>query len=176
MHLIQTPRLRIRRFHPGDAPFILKLVNDPDFLRYIGDRKVRNLEDAQAYLERGPIAMYRDHGFGLYMVETHSGEPIGTCGLMQRQRLAHADIGFAFLPEFRHRGLAEESARAVLNYALEELGQPNLFAIVQADNLRSIRLLRKIGFKAEGWFRLPDSDEPLSLMALHSEASQDLDR
>ena len=64
----ETARLRIARLTTDDAPFILGLVNDPDFLRYIGDRGVRSLEDAVAYITNGPLASYARHGFGLYLV------------------------------------------------------------------------------------------------------------
>ncbi|HEY3581254.1 MAG TPA: GNAT family N-acetyltransferase, partial [Pyrinomonadaceae bacterium] len=100
MIVLETERLILRHFNPDDAPFILALLNEPSFLAYIGDKKVRTLEDARQYIANGPVATYERHGFGLYQVElkdTH--RPIGMCGLLKREELPHPDIGFAFLPD-----------------------------------------------------------------------------
>ena len=66
--VLQTARLDIRRLAERDAPFILELLNDPAWLRFIGDKGVRTLDDAQRYIVDGPVAMYRRTGFGLYLV------------------------------------------------------------------------------------------------------------
>ena len=65
-----------------DAEFMLQLMNEPSWLLFIGDRGVRTLDDARAYILNGPIAMYARLGFGFYIVEQKDGQlPIGTCGL-----------------------------------------------------------------------------------------------
>src|SRR5690349_5438916 len=131
MTIIATQRLLLREFTTDDAPFILELLNDPAFLRYIGDKKVRTLDDAREYLVNGPIAMYQRHGFGLYRVElneTHT--PIGMCGLLKREELPQPDIGFAFLPDYRNKGFAFEAAAAVLQDARERLQLDRVLAIV----------------------------------------------
>ena len=150
MTVLETERLILRHFNPDDAPFILALLNEPSFLRYIGDKKVRTLEDARQYIANGPVATYARHGFGLYQVElkdTHT--PIGMCGLLKREELPHPDIGFAFLPDFWNKGFAYEAAAAVLKDARERLQLDRLLAIVNPDNESSIRLLEKLGFNFE---------------------------
>lgn len=67
--VLETPRLVVRRMSPDDAPFILELLNEPSFIQHIGDKGVRTLEDADAYITNGPIASYTKHRFGLYVVE-----------------------------------------------------------------------------------------------------------
>ena len=162
---IRTDRLTLRRFTLDDADFIVELVNDPDWIRNIGDRKVRTAEDARAYLLRGPLALYERHGFGLYLVSLDAtGERIGMCGLVKRDGLEHVDIGFAFLPAWRGRGFAEESARAVLAHARQDLGIERVVAIVSPHNQPSIRLLEKIGMRSAGRVKLPrDDDEEILL-------------
>src|SRR5262245_42217627 len=97
--ILETSRLLLRRLTEDDAPFVLELVNDPDWLRYIGDKKVRNLVDACRYLQEGPLLMYQRCGHGLYAVELKSsGLLIGICGLIKREGLDDVDLGFAFLP------------------------------------------------------------------------------
>jgi len=150
MTVLETKRLILRHFNVDDAPFILALLNEPSFLRHIGDKKVRTLDDARQYILNGPVATYERHGFGLYQVELkHSHTPIGMCGLLKREELPQPDIGFAFLPDFWNKGFAFEAASAVLNDARERLKLATLLAIVNPDNEASIRLLGKLGFTFE---------------------------
>ena len=135
MSLLETQRLIIRELNVDDAQFILTLLNEPSFLRYIGDKKVRNLDDARRYILSGPVASYERHGFGLFRVELKDSHiPIGMCGLLKREELPDPDIGFAFLPDFWNRGYALEAAAAVLNYARQRLKLDRILAIVNPDN------------------------------------------
>lgn len=154
--LLATDRLRLRRLDLDDAPFILKLVNDPSWLRFIGDKGVRNEGDARTYLAQGPIEMYARLGFGLYLVLLReSGTPIGICGLIKRESLADVDIGFAFLPEFCGHGYAHEAALAVMTHAKRDFSMRRLVAITAPGNERSIRLLRRLGMTLEESIDLP---------------------
>ncbi|HEX6649359.1 MAG TPA: GNAT family N-acetyltransferase [Pyrinomonadaceae bacterium] len=156
-----TSRLLLRRFSEDDAPFILTLLNEPSFLRYIGDKKVRTLADARQYLLNGPVASYERNGFGLLLVELEeSHTPIGMCGLLKREELPDADIGFAFLPAFWNKGFAFEAATAVLKDARERLGLERILAITSLDNEASIKLLQRLGFKFDKVVRLsPDAEQ-----------------
>ena len=154
--VLESDRLRLRRLTTADGEFMLGLLNEPSFIANIGDRGVRTLEGARKYLVDGPIASYAKHGYGLYMVELKStGEPIGICGLVKRDYLEDADIGFAFLPRFWSQGYAFESAAAVKTFALETLGLGRVLAITSQDNVGSIKVLEKIGLKFAGMIRPP---------------------
>ncbi len=143
----QTERLLIRQFKLADADFLVLLLNQPSFLRYIGDREVRNIADAQAYLHAGPLASYAQHGHGLNAVVLKAtGALIGMCGVLKRDTLPEPDLGYAFLPEFTGAGYAFEAAKACMRHAKQALQIPALLAIVQADNSASIKLLMKLGF------------------------------
>lgn len=158
--VIETRRLSLRRQTAGDAPFILRLLNDGDFLRYIGDRGVRTVEDAEAYIRDGAVASYEVHGFGLYLVELRDGrEAIGVCGLLRRDFLEDVDLGFALLPEHRRRGYAREAAEATIMFAHEQLGIERLVAIVSPENTASIRLLEGLDFRSRGPVEHPDGDD-----------------
>ncbi len=159
-----TERLVIRALAPADGPFILRLLNDPDWLRFIGDRGVRTLADAEAYIERNRTARAR-HGFGLDLVELKDGTPLGLCGLIRREGLDDVDLGFAFLPEHRGKGYALEAARATVAGA-PAFGLARLVAITSQDNASSIALLEKLGFRFEKLVRLPKEDEQLKLFSL----------
>jgi RimJ/RimL family protein N-acetyltransferase len=166
MTIIDTPRLRLRELTTDDAPFILALLNEPSFHRYIGDRGVRTTEDAVKYITNGPLASYAAFGFGLWLVEgKETGEPMGICGVLKREALDHPDLGFAFRPAYWSQGFARESARASLDYVRHTFGLDRIDAIVQADNERSLHLLEAIGFHREGTVRLtPDGHDLLRLV------------
>lgn len=167
MTVIETERLALRELTPGDAEFIRRLLNDPDFLHYIGDRNVRTDDDARRYIADGPAASYAAHGFGLWLVElTGDKSPIGICGLLKRPVLPDVDIGFAFLPPFRAKGYAHESARAVLTYAMGQLGLARILAVVNPENAASIRLLEKLGMTCERMVRLTDAAPEIQLFAI----------
>lgn len=147
MDVIETDRLVLRRQTVDDAPFVLALMNDPDWLRYIGDRGVRTLADARAYILDGAVAMYDLHGFGLYLVERKEDRvPIGLCGLLQRPFLDDVDLGFALAREHRGQGFAGEAAAATVAYSRDALGLDRIAALVSPDNAASIRLLEGLGF------------------------------
>jgi ribosomal-protein-alanine N-acetyltransferase len=165
--VLETPRLRLRVLVEDDAPFILELLNDPAWLRFIGDKGVRTLDDARAYIAKGPMDMVRRLGFGLYRVEVRDRElPIGICGLIKREALDDVDIGFAFLPRFRAQGFAREAAAAVLAYGRDVLSISRIVAITAPDNVRSIRVLEDLGLRCERNFRMPDDDHEVALYAM----------
>ena len=167
MNVLETERLNLRRLTGDDAAFILELLNDPSFIKNIADRGVRSVAAARRYILDGFVASYEKHGFGLYLVELkESGAPAGICGLVKRDTLADVDIGFAFLPRYRSKGYALESALAVKAYALDVLGLKRLVAITNPDNEGSIRVLEKIGLKYERMFRLSDDAPEIRLYAL----------
>jgi ribosomal-protein-alanine N-acetyltransferase len=155
---ILTPRLALRQLDPdSDADFILELVNTPGWLRHIGDRGIRSLDDARSYLREGPCEMYARHGLSLLLVERNdTGQKLGICGLIRRDGLDDIDLGFAFLPEHWSQGYAFESAVAVLRWGSRHLRLERIVAITAPDNVASIRLLEKLGFRFERLFRLQD--------------------
>lgn len=116
MTILETERLTLQQLTPGNAPFILDLLNQPAFHKYIGDRGIRNRKGALEYLENGPMASYKHNGFGLYLVtETASHSSIGICGLKKREVLEIPDLGYAFLNKYRGHGYATEAGRAVID-------------------------------------------------------------
>lgn len=161
MKVLETDRLILRWLSPEDAEFILGLLNEPSWLRFIGDKGVRTVEDARAYILKGPVDMYSRLGFGLYLVELkESAFPIGMCGLIKRDTLEDVDIGFAFLPAYWGKGYAYEAAAAVMTYGEEVLGLNRIVAITSLDNDRSAKLLEKLGLRFEETLKLaPGSDE-----------------
>jgi RimJ/RimL family protein N-acetyltransferase len=166
--VLETERLVLRHLDISDAPFILSLLNSPAFLKFIGDRQVRNAEDAVGYILKGPTSSYRDNGFGLDLVQLKSdGSKIGICGLIQRDYLPAPDIGYAYLEQYWLKGYAVEAAAAVLQHARLVLDLPRVLAITAEDNIASIRVLEKIGFGFDSHFQQPGYDQPSRLYGIH---------
>ena len=164
MKVLETERLVLRWLSTDDAGFILELVNEPSWLKNIGDKGVKTLQDAENYIRKGPVEMYRRLGFGLYLVEIReSNEPVGICGLIKREALEDVDLGFAFLPKFWGKHYAFESATAAMSYGKHVLGLPRIAAITSQDNRPSEKLLEKLGFRFERNVRLNTSDDELKL-------------
>jgi RimJ/RimL family protein N-acetyltransferase len=157
--IVESERLRLRPLTVDDAAFVLELVSDPAFVEFIGDKGVRSLEDAERFLRDGPWTNQTKPGHGQLRVElTASGDPIGACGLLYRDRLDVTDVGFALLPAYRGRGYAFEAAAAVLRYGRETLGVERIVALTTRDNLSSIRVLTKLGMTFEREVCMSDDD------------------
>jgi len=168
--VVETPRLILCHHREDDAPFILELLNDDAFIRYIGDKGVRTLSDAMNYLRSGPMDSYKRHGFGLFLaLLREDSSRIGICGLLQRDELDDPDVGFAFLPRYRSNGYASESATAVVEWGQTKLGMRRIVAITSTENHDSIRLLQKIGMTFEGLVQLGDNQSKANLYGIQTE-------
>lgn len=166
MNVIETERLNLREATEADAPFVLELLNDPDFVRNVADRGVRTLEEARRYVAEKFVESYRRDGYGFWLVEPKGTDiTAGVCGLVKRDALPGVDVGYAFLPPFRSKGYASESASAVMRYARETLDLRRLYAIVNPENAVSVRVLEKLGMRFERMVRLSDDEPEIKLFA-----------
>ena len=161
---LETPRLVLRRLELDDAPFVLRLLNEPSFIENIGDRGVRSIADAQRYLREGPLAMYERYGFGLWHTARKSdGAAVGMCGLLRRDNLPDVDIGYAYLPEFWGQGFAFEAAEATLRAAATSFGLKRVIGVVSEGNAGSIRVLEKLGMTFERMFPMNPGEPEVRL-------------
>lgn len=163
MIIAKTNRLIISKVTLKDASFFVQLMNTPNWLKYIGDRKIKTVKDAEAYLENGIFKSYESLGYGFYKVALKSSPniAIGICGLIKRDQLDIPDIGFAFLPQFEGKGYGNESAIAVLQEAKNKFGLTKVGAITVELNINSIKLLEKLGFSFEKKIKPFDDDQEL---------------
>ena len=162
--VLNTERLELRWLTPDDAPMMLAVWNDPAFMRYVGDRGVRTLEQARAALDAGLFKLYQDYGYGPFRVRRREdGADLGICGLFRRDGLDEPDIGFAILPDYCGRGFAFEASVAVLDHARDALRLSCVTAIVSPQNDASIGLLEKLGLRFDRSIRMPGDDHDVSL-------------
>lgn len=169
MKILETERTTLREIVETDAEFILDLLNQPTFIKYIGNRNVKTLVNALEVIENRYRQSYRDFGFGLYIVELKENNvPIGFCGFVKRDYLSDADIGFAFLPQFEKKGYAFESADAVMKYGKDILNLKCVLAITTKNNESSQKLLVKLDFKFERLIKVPNEAEELKLFSANT--------
>ena len=119
---VETERLTLRRLALDDADLMLAVWNDPAFVRHVGDRGIRTIDDAQDAMREGVLRLYQDFGYGPFKITLKGSEDaIGICGLFRRDGLDEPDIGYATLPAHCGRGYAYEAACAVIDYAASSL-------------------------------------------------------
>ena len=164
--IIETNRLRLRELTTNDAEFVFHLVNEPSFLSNIGDKGVRNLDDAVKFILSGPWTNQKKPGYGQFLIElSGNGQPIGVCGLLYRDNLEVTDIGFALMPTYHGRGYASEAAAAVMEYGYSTLGIDRIVGLTSEENQPSIRILEKLGMKFKRIVKMSDNDSGTALYA-----------
>lgn len=165
-----SSRLTFRQASLADAPFFLRMLNEPDYHRFIGDKGVNDISAAENHITEKIVASFEANGFGLWIVETKvGGHPIGTCGLVNRPGFEHPDLGYSFLSEFHGQGYATEAARAVVEHSEKALNLNQLLGIVVPENIRSVRVLRKCGFERVKEMPFPTTGEMIDLYAWNGE-------
>lgn len=163
-NILETPRLILRELTEADADFIIQLLNEPAYIKNIGDKGVRTNEDARSYLRENIIASYQKNKFGLYLVaRKEDATPIGCCGLINRDSLPDVDIGYAFLSAYHNKGYATEAAEAVMVFGKTAIGLKRIVGITAVDNQGSIKVLEKVGLCFEKHITLPGDDEEIML-------------
>lgn len=156
-HPNATERLVFREFVRQDKEFLYEMLNTEEWKRFIGDRKINSLRDAENFITDKLIPFYRKNGFGFYaMLSKANNKVIGMVGLNKRDGLEFVDLGFAVLPRFTNKGFAYEGALSCIDYAKNALKLHKLAAIANTDNTASIKLLTKLGFKYVKQLTLPN--------------------
>ncbi len=160
--ILETERLILHPVKMEDAAFILELYNSPNFIKFIGDRKLRTVEDAENYIKEKFLPHVEKHGFGSYVIVTKSDtKKIGNVGIYVRDGLDAPDIGFSFLPEFERKGYGFEASKKLMEIAISEFALKKISAITTKENTSSQKLIEKLGLKYIKIVRLPDDPEDL---------------
>lgn len=164
MSIAETNRLIISKFTLKDAPFFLELTNSPNWVKYIGDRNLRTVKDAEEYIKNGTLKSYSDFEFGFYKLQLKEEglKSIGTCGLIKRETLDNVDIGFAMLPDYEGKGFGYESSVEILKLA-KKFNLKRISAITLPINKNSIKLIEKLGLTFEKKVKPFEGDEELLL-------------
>jgi len=163
----KTKRLLLKPTTVDDAAFFLKLYNTPDWLKYIGDRNIKTLQDATIFIQEKIMPQFKRLGFSNYTVIRKSDNTkIGSCGLYDRDGLESVDLGFAFLPDYYKQGYGYESANKVKDLAFQSFNLTRLQAITVHYNMASVNLLKKLNFQFVKNIYLPNDPEEVMLFEL----------
>lgn len=167
----ETERLILKPTTEEDAAYILELMNSPKWIQYIGDRNLKTLEDAEAYIRLKMLPQLERLGFSNYtIIRKSDGVKMGSCGLYDREGVKGVDIGYALLEAYEGQGYAIESAIKIRDLGFSDFGQNKISAITAVDNYASQKLLKKLGLEFVKKTILPEETEEVMLFVLRKEA------
>ncbi len=176
MRIAETDRTVIDTIQLTDALLFVALVNTPEWLEFIGDRGVENVERACQSLNTGFLKSYVEHGFSYDLIRDRHATELGICGFLKRPELKNADFGFALLPEFFGQGFGFEAATAVLEFGIKQFQFQVVDAVTNPENTKSKRLLTKLGFQPNGTMEIAGVNDSLDLFCFQMEAGHQPDR
>ena len=160
----QSKRLIIRPTLEQDAELIYQLMNSPKFIKYVGDRQLYSVKDAEKYIQDKMLPLLHSVGYSNYsLINKKNGAKIGICGLYDREGLDGIDIGFGILPEYEGLGYAFESSSRIIKAGFEELEISEIKTITNKENISSQCLLVKLGFNLKGTIMLANENDELLL-------------
>lgn len=158
----ETERLLIRPVSVDDADIIFQLYNMPNFIKFIGNKNINSLSDAENYIKSKFLPQLEKLGFGNYLIVLKEGDQkIGSVGIFDREGLDVADIGFSVLEKFEGKGFMFEAAQKVKSIGMEDFGLNKISAITSKDNFSSQKLIERLGLKFQKYVTLPNEDEEL---------------
>lgn len=165
MHIdqvIETERLILQPMNIDDSDLILELYNAPNFIKFIGDRNIKTLQNAENYIAAKFLPQIEKLGYGNYLIKRKSDhKKIGGVGIFEREGMDVKDIGFSFLPDFEGKGYGFEAAAKLLETAYEQFGCTKISAITSKENTASQKLIKKLGLTYLKTVQLPDETEEL---------------
>lgn len=146
---IETSRLLLRPFEPGDGEAAFAWFSDQAVMRFTPTGPDTSIEQTKARL-----AMYQEHqaahGFSKWIIlDRHAGTAIGDSGLLALEKYGWIDFGFRLALPYCGKGLATEAGSAWVRVAFGDLHLDELKAIVHPENAASIRVLEKLRFQPE---------------------------
>ncbi|KAJ6131189.1 hypothetical protein N7523_001649 [Penicillium sp. IBT 18751x] len=154
---ISTSRLHITPFDPTNqihCKFLVQLWNTDDFINSNGRTGIDTPEKASSFIQNRVIPSYARNRHGMFLVSLHDGRHIGMVSLMKGSppdaHYTAPDVGYTILPEESGKGYATEAGKGILEYAEKDLGIESAFGFCAAEDMRSRRVLEKIGLVFRG--------------------------
>lgn len=147
MKILETERLILRTWEDSDLQKMFEINQDPRVMEYFPS--LQDLEITGKFIKR-VNSHFDNHGYSLYACDRKdSNEFIGFIGLFTADFDAHftpaTEIGWRLSSKHWRLGFATEGAKAVLNYAFNELKIPEIVSFTAMNNLKSINVMKKIG-------------------------------
>ncbi|ATC34817.1 GNAT family N-acetyltransferase [Elizabethkingia anophelis] len=144
--ILETERLLLRELNPDDAGDFFNLNENPNVIKYTGDKAFQNIDEAREFLEN--YQNYRLNGYGRWAVMSkENNEFVGWCGLKYNSSTDETDVGFRFFEHYWNKGFATESAGACIDYGFKNLNLNTVLGRAMQDNAASVKILEKLGMK-----------------------------
>lgn len=148
--MIETERLRIRRFTPDDLPWLIEMRTKPEVYKYLGGTRMQNPDAIRKRFEFY-TACYESFGFGQCAMELKdTGDVVGVSGLQPLEETGEIEVGYSLYPKFWRQGFGYECAMGWLKFGFETAGLDRIVACADKENTASWRIMEKCGMKFEG--------------------------
>ncbi len=142
---IETERLTLRSFREADVGAFFELSQDPDVMRYVGDRQLPSHEDTWRAVA-GWLGHWAMRGYGQWAIEDRgSGRVIGRAGISNPAEWPGPEVGYLLGRTWWGRGYATEAAGAAMGWGFEEIGFDDLISLIDPDNTASIAVATRLG-------------------------------
>lgn len=152
--LIESPRLRVRPLQESDLPSILAINSNAEVVKHLGHAPWQAMADAEAWFARISKQQTAGSALEFVIVEKQTGEIIGRCGLFDYDAdNAQASVGYILDRARWRQGYMTEALTSLIARAFNEMELRRLEAKVEAPNVASSALLRRLGFTKEGVLR-----------------------
>jgi RimJ/RimL family protein N-acetyltransferase len=150
---LETLRLDLREFAPGDEHEIVRLDADPRVMKYIGDGRTHTRDETLSHWfprMRRVARLYAD--LGIWRASRRdTGAFVGWFSLKYAGRSSDIEIGYRLVPEAWGEGYATEGAAAMRDYGFDDVGLARIIGVTHPGNRASQRVLAKIGMVDEGY-------------------------
>ncbi|MDQ1769980.1 GNAT family N-acetyltransferase [Labilibaculum sp. A4] len=161
--LFETERLYLREILPTDAESMFEMDSDAEVYKFLGRKPIRNINESKKMIE-SIRDQYERIGIGRWaIVEKESGNFIGWTGFKfeKENQNGHSDfynLKFRLLRKYWGKGYITEATKAAIHYAFTELKIPEIYSMTLLSNLKSQRVLNKLGFQLEDKFKFQGDD------------------
>jgi RimJ/RimL family protein N-acetyltransferase len=142
---LETERLSLRPFREADVTALFELLQDPDVIRFVGDRRVPTLQETWRAVA-GWLGHWAMRGYGQWAIEERSsGHMIGRAGIINAAEWPGPEVGYLLGRAWWGHGYATEAARAAMDWGFREIGFGELISLIDPANTASIAVATRLG-------------------------------
>ncbi len=151
---LETERIRLRKIYPDDANEIFLIRSNDKIMRFLDIPRHYSISDSQKLIETAEDSYKKETGINWAIIEKLSNSFIGYIGFIRiYSEHCRAEIGYVLKPEYWGRGFMYETINRLVRFGFKEMNLHSIEANVNPLNERSQKVLRRVGFKKEAYFR-----------------------
>lgn len=151
--VVETERLRLRLLEERDLDALAAMFADAETMRYMGEGKVLSRGETWRAIS-GSLGHWLLKGYGMWGVETRSGELVGRVGFIDPEGWPGFELGWLIARPHWGRGYASEAAKAAYAHATHTLKRDRVISLIRPGNERSVKVAAKLGFVRDGMVEL----------------------